>query len=117
MNKVNEIFSKNLCDCLRDKKMTAITLAKKLNVSASIICEWMKGNKFPRSERLEQLANILEMPIYWFFEEEHKKTRTIIKKPIMGAKISTVNTELKRISDKIDRSNELLQIIAEQVAK
>lgn len=72
MNKVNEIFSKNLNQCLKDKRMTATEAAKKINVSKSIVCQWRKAQRFPRSNQLEQLAKVLEKPIHWFFEEEHE---------------------------------------------
>lgn len=131
MNKVKEIFSNNLNQCLKDKKMTAIELAKKIDVSTVTLSDWRIGNKFPRSDRLNQLADVLEKPIYWFFEEEHEETKEVkALTPIeviaetlkelnrtIDNQNEIISAEIGLLADKLDRNNELLQIIAEQVAK
>ena len=45
MNKVKEIFSKNLNQCLKDKKITAIEVAKKIKVSRATISDWCNEKK------------------------------------------------------------------------
>lgn len=45
MNKVKEIFSKNLNQCLKDKKITATEVAKKIKVSRTAISDWCNEKK------------------------------------------------------------------------
>ncbi len=104
MNKVNEIFSKNLNQCLKDKRMTATKVAKKLNVSKTTVCQWRKTQRFPRSNQLEQLAKILEKPIHWFFEEEHKETQEVRAL----TPIEVVAEALKELNETIDNQNEII---------
>lgn len=101
MNKVKEIFSKNLNQCLKDKKMTASALAKKMSIQKSTVSEWRTNNRFPRSNQLEQLAKILEKPIHWFFEEEHKETQEVRAL----TPIEVVAEALKELNEAIDNQN------------
>lgn len=134
MNKVNGIFSNNLNQCLKDKKMTASALAKKMSIQKSTVSEWRTNNRFPRSNQLEQLAEVLEKPIHWFFEEEHeqqeetKKVKALTPIEVIAEALKELNrtidnqneiisAEIGLLSDKLERNNELLQIIAEQLAK
>lgn len=134
MNKVNEIFSNNLNQCLKDKKMTATEVAKKMNISIAVVCQWRKAQRFPRSNQLEQLAEVLEKPIHWFFEEEHKqqeetkKVKALTPIEVIAEALKELNrtidsqneiisAEIGLLADKLERNNELLQIIAEQLAK
>lgn len=134
MNKVNEIFSNNLNQCLKDKKMTASALAKKMSIQKSTVSEWRTNNRFPRSNQLEQLAEVLEKPIHWFFEEEHKqqeetkKVKALTPIEVIAEALKELNrtidnqneiisAEIGLLGDKLERNNELLQIIAENVAK
>lgn len=134
MNKVNEIFSNNLNQCLKDKKMTASALAKKMSIQKSTVSEWRTNNRFPRSNQLEQLAEVLEKPIHWFFEEEHKQqeetkeVKALTPIEVIAEALKELNrtidnqneiisAEIGLLGDKLERNNELLQIIAENVAK
>lgn len=107
MNKVNEIFSKNLNQCLKDKKMTATEVAKKMNASKSIVCQWRKAQRFPRSNQLEQLAKVLEKPIHWFFEEEHEPQEET-KEVRALTPIEVVAEALKELNETIDNQNEII---------
>ena len=69
MNKVNEIFSKNLNQCLKDKRMTATKVAKKLNVSKTTVCQWRKTQRFPRSNQLEHFRYISLAPCALTYSE------------------------------------------------
>lgn len=134
MDKVKEIFYKNFNQCLIDKKMTATEVAGKINVSIAVVCQWRKAKRFPRSNQLEQLAEVLEKPIYWFFEEEHepqeetKEVKALTPIEVIAEALKELNrtidnqneiisAEIGLLGDKLDRHNELLQFIAEQVAK
>ena len=134
MNKVKEIFSKNLNQCLKDKKITATEVAKKIKVSRTAISDWCNEKKAPRFDKIEQLAEVLEKPIHWFFEEEHKqqeetkKVKALTPIEVIAEALKELNrtidnqneiisAEIGLLGDKLERNNALLQIIAENVAK
>lgn len=60
---VNEIFSSNLSQIMKRRGMNQITLAEKLGVSNATISFWMNGQKIPRMDKLNKLADILNIPI------------------------------------------------------
>lgn len=130
MNKVKEIFSNNLNQCLKDKRMTATKVARKIDVSQVTLSDWRIGNKFPRTDKLTQLAEVLDKPIHWFFEEEHETKEVKAMTPIeviaealkelnrtIDNQNEIISAEIGLLADKLERNNELLQSIAKQVAK
>ena len=66
--------------------------------------QWRKAQSFPRSNRLEQLAKVLEKPIHWFFEEEHKVTQEVRTL----TPIEVVAEALKELNETIDNQNEII---------
>ena len=87
--------------------MTATEAAKKINVSKSIVCQWRKAQRFPRSNQLEQLAKVLEKPIHWFFEEEHEPQEET-KEVRALTPIEVVAEALKELNETIDNQNEII---------
>lgn len=51
-----EIFSKNLNALLRDNEKTQLDIAKALGVSSSTVSSWCTGEKMPRMDKVERLA-------------------------------------------------------------
>ena len=51
------IFSNNLCRLLERNGITQIELAKKMNVAASTVSSWCNGDKMPRMDKVEWMAN------------------------------------------------------------
>lgn len=84
--------------------MTATEVAKKMNVSTAVVCQWRKAQRFPRSNQLEQLAEVLEKPMYRFFEEEHKETQEVRAL----TPIEVVAEALKELNETIDNQNEII---------
>jgi len=67
---VQELFSRRF-KLLRDReKVTMVELADAIGMSQATISEWEKGNKFPRSGALQQLAIYFNVPMEYFFKEE-----------------------------------------------
>ena len=67
---VQDLFSRRL-KLLREKKeVTMVELADAIGMSQATISEWEKGNKFPRSGALQQLATYFNVPIEYYFKEE-----------------------------------------------
>ena len=64
-------------------------LSKRLEVSRAIVSAWLKGDKFPRPEKLLRLGLILNMP----FQELVKKPLTDIEPVIAFRKKGTRKTK------------------------
>ncbi len=55
-----DFFSKKLKYYLEINKMTQSELAKKLNVSAQTVTNWIKGTKAPRMDKLDTMCSIFD---------------------------------------------------------
>lgn len=58
-----EIFAKNLKHYTQIKGVDRNEICKALGVSYSTVTYWMNGEKFPRSEKLDELAGYLEISV------------------------------------------------------
>ena len=56
-----EIFARNLTDLIRRTGKTQLDIATKLNVSPATVSSWTSGQKFPRIDVLEQLADYFDI--------------------------------------------------------
>lgn len=67
---VQELFSRRLRRLRERKDVTMVELAHTIGMSQATISEWEKGNKFPRSGALQQLAIYFNVPMEYFFKED-----------------------------------------------
>ena len=56
---IQEIFTKNLRYLMDKNNITQIDISRALNVSTSTVSDWCNGNKFPRVDRLQRIAELL----------------------------------------------------------
>lgn len=54
-------FSKNLAFFMKLKGVDRNTLSKDLNIKYTTICEWLKGNIMPRSDKMDLLAKYFDI--------------------------------------------------------
>lgn len=57
------IFAKNLRARLDDRQMTAVDLARHLDVSKAIVSEWLSGRKMPRMDKVSRIATLFGVQI------------------------------------------------------
>ena len=55
---INDIFTQNIKELLKDKDMTYSELATLTGIGKSTISMWMSGKSLPRMELLDKLADI-----------------------------------------------------------
>lgn len=58
-NGVRRVFASNLQDFLRRYDLTQTELARRMGLNASTISDWCRGAVLPRSNRLDQLCDVL----------------------------------------------------------
>ena len=56
---VKEIFAKNLEYFMQRTKTTQADICRVLGVSSATVSDWCNGKKFPRTDRVQQLADLL----------------------------------------------------------
>ena len=60
---IKKVFADNLRNLLAKHNYTQKYIAEKLNVSTGTVNEWVKGKKTPRMDKIQRLADLLEVPM------------------------------------------------------
>ena len=96
------VFAKNLSIYLERADMTSSDLARSVNVSKTIVSEWINGKKIPRWNKIEELSQFFNINISDLIEDKThiQKTGRGIKIPIVGKVAAGVPIEA--IKDIID---------------
>ena len=88
MKSVREIFAENLLELIESKKIDQRDLAVYLGVSDSAISHWIKGNKYPRIDKIQKMADFFNVPKSRLTEVKPENVEEItpifVKIPILG---------------------------------
>ena len=60
-NEYREMFAKNLRGALEEKDVSMRELARRLNVSSTIVSAWCSGKKAPRMDKIDAICRILNI--------------------------------------------------------
>jgi len=89
MENIKETIRVNLVRLRKEKKLTQLELAEKINYSDKAISRWEKGEVTPDIETLDKLSKIYDIPFETFFAKDEKKFRYFkLKKVEMGNKLA-----------------------------
>lgn len=66
-NSLSEKFGNQLYRIRKEKKLTQLELAERINVSSDFIGLMERGVNSPSFKTLERLSKALEVPVYQFF--------------------------------------------------
>lgn len=58
---------------LLDLGITQKQLADKLGVHKQVLANWLNGSRNPKRENVKKLAEILDLPISFFYEDDGQK--------------------------------------------
>lgn len=64
---LSEKFGNRLYRIRKERKLTQLELAERINVSSDFIGLMERGVNSPSFKTLEKLSNVLEVPVYQFF--------------------------------------------------
>jgi transcriptional regulator with XRE-family HTH domain len=56
---VKEIFAKNLRYLMESKGITQADICRALDVSSATVSDWCSGKKYPRTDKIQHLADML----------------------------------------------------------
>lgn len=64
-----KIFSDNLSRLLDQNNITQLELSKKMSVAASTVSSWCNGEKMPRMDKVEWMAEFFGVPVSNLIEQ------------------------------------------------
>lgn len=109
-DKYKKNFSENLIFFMNLRGKTQTDIITDLGINKSVISSWCNGTRLPRMNKLELIANYLDVPFWRLIEDKSKQNTTDENQlfSILSKKISCLN-ELgqKKVLDTV---NDLLQI-------
>ncbi|BDH62799.1 hypothetical protein MTP04_29290 [Lysinibacillus sp. PLM2] len=88
MKSAREILGENLLKMLNEKGIDQSVLADYLGVSNASVTYWIKGEKYPRIDKIQKIADFFNIPKSHLTEEQQSnriETRSnVMKVPILG---------------------------------
>lgn len=63
-------------ELLKQKGITSVELAGKIGVSKTMVSYWLSGKNFPTPDKLESIANALNVPLWQLFVSPDELTGT-----------------------------------------
>ena len=92
------IFGKRLKEALKNKNMTAIELANKLDINRGIISNYINGKYKPKQDRITQIARILNVKESWLmgFDDIVQDPKSFFDEVEDSIKDSTLSFEDKK---------------------
>ncbi|HBA1104942.1 TPA: helix-turn-helix domain-containing protein, partial [Enterococcus faecium] len=82
-----EILANNLNSLLRSKGKTQADVIRELGVAEATVRSWFNGEKYPRIDKLQMLADYFNVPRSRITEEQTgtlQRVSSIVKIPILG---------------------------------
>ncbi|MDW4093340.1 helix-turn-helix transcriptional regulator [Staphylococcus saprophyticus] len=67
-----KIFSENLLSLLHQKGIDQKQLAMDLGISPASVTHWIKGNKYPRIGKIEEIAEYFNVPMSRLTQDQSK---------------------------------------------
>ena len=71
MNDLKQIIAHNITKLRKEKKLTQIEFAQRLNYSDKTISKWERGESLPDVVVLKNVADLFEVTLDYLVEEEH----------------------------------------------
>jgi len=99
---VQELFSRRLKLLRVRKGVTMVELADAIGMSQSAISEWEKGNKFPRSGSLQQLATYFNVPIEYYFKEHAYPSVDLVNIRLFPSILAETLSILHGLNDEVE---------------
>lgn len=88
MKSVREIFAENLQQLIESRKIDQRVLAEKIGVSDSAVSQWLSGDKYPRIDKIQKMADFFNVPKSRLTEEQPSNliiaTPRTVAIPVLG---------------------------------
>lgn len=60
-SQLKKAFAQKLNALMQEKGITQTDISEKLNVTSSTVSDWCNGNKYPRVDKMQRLADLLDV--------------------------------------------------------
>ena len=77
---IKEIFASNLRYYLEKSDKTQAELSRSIKVSTGTVADWCTGRSYPRMDKVERIANLLNIQVSDLIEERSSKHKVYIEK-------------------------------------
>ena len=75
MKEIREIVSENLTELRKEKKLTQLELAEKINYSDKAVSKWENGDTLPDIETLQKLCDFYGVTLDYLTHEGSRKDK------------------------------------------
>lgn len=76
MNDLKNIIAANISQLRRDKGITQLELAERLNYSDKAVSKWERGESYPDVATLKEIAELFSVTVDYLLQEEHPQEKT-----------------------------------------
>ncbi len=94
MNDLKQIISNNIINLRKEKKLTQIEFAKKLNYSDKAISKWERAESIPDVIVLKQIADLFGVSVDYLLNEHSTNEKLIVIKNNNSSKLNKVSLTL-----------------------
>lgn len=94
MNDLKQIIANNIINLRKEKKLTQIEFAKKLNYSDKAISKWERAESIPDVIVLKQIADLFGVSVDYLLNEHSTNEKLIVIKNNNSSKLNKVSLTL-----------------------
>lgn len=115
LKSAREVFAENLQNLLEERKIDQSMLAKNIGVSNASVSYWLNGEKYPRIDKIQKIADFFDIPKSHLTEEHPSKIMELnslaMKVPILGffpeeQKVEVAQQDLGKKFELLEASNQ-----------
>lgn len=77
MDDLKNIIAANISQLRRDKGITQLELAERLNYSDKAVSKWERGESYPDVATLKEIAELFSVTVDYLLQAEHSLERTV----------------------------------------
>ena len=110
-----EAFPRILTKYMQEYGMNQSDIARSVNVSKQIVSDWLRGKKFPRVDKMQELANLFGVAVSDMYPNEHFKIQvrgttkrtladTMVKATVVSPIMKESPLKMVKVNDSQTRS-------------
>ena len=100
-----QLFGERLKNARNASGMSRESMAERLGVKLATVEKWEKGAMYPRANRLQMLASLLNVPLLWLLAGSQKvpdPTAGISNNQLLLQKVADLNIKVREIQSELD---------------
>lgn len=105
-----EAFPRILAKYMQERGMNQSAVARSVNVSKQIVSDWLRGKKFPRVDKMQELANLFGVTVSDMYPNENFRIKvrgttrptfmdTMVKASVVSPLMKEKSKEIVKVND------------------